>query len=408
MTSPIFSIQYYLAAIGTNSIATGIHSVLFPWSVIGVLGASASQLGLAQMAILLPNTIFLLFGGVISDRVHRGTWLSLLYMLYIIPLSMLWWFYEFNTLTFQLLLLSGVMFGFLNAFVQPARESLLVFTPSQVMHQSVAKSIVVKFIAQGVGFGFAGLLGYIDLPVLLGTQIFMFGLSSFLISRAHRFNENLSKKNIASKPSWKDIKNALTLFVDNQSFLHLLFLVFATGLLPFGVYLVGLPVLVQQVYDGGAMLLAGLQVLFTCGIISANVAVARRVNDFVNPGKLMVISFFWRGTLFSFAALSPPFWILFSVIFLWGFSTGLSIVVGRTILHNNISVSYRARALSIYQISLVGGTPLGAWLCGVLIHSLGINIAFVLISSITVILAIAVSLFSPLWELKTTDSYNKE
>ena len=296
MTRLTFSIQYYLRAIGANSVATGIHSVLFPWLVIGVVGASASELGLAQMAILLPNTIFLLFGGVISDRVHRGAWLSLLYMLYIMPLSMLWWFYTFNTLTLQLLIVSGVMFGFLNAFVQPARESLLVFTPSHLIQQSVAKSIVVKFIAQGVGFGLAGLLGYIELSVLLGIQIFMFGLSSFLISRAHRVNKDLSRQTLISKPSWKDLLNALTLFVNNKSFLHLLFLVFATGLLPFGVYLVGMPVLVQQVYDGGAMLLSALQLLFTCGVISANIAVARRATNFVNPGKLMVITFLWRNT----------------------------------------------------------------------------------------------------------------
>ena len=404
MTRLTFSIQYYLRAIGANSVATGIHSVLFPWLVIGVVGASASELGLAQMAILFPNTIFLLFGGVISDRVHRGAWLSLLYMLYIMPLSMLWWFYTFNTLTLQLLIVSGVMFGFLNAFVQPARESLLVFTPSHLIQQSVAKSIVVKFIAQGVGFGLAGLLGYIELSVLLGIQIFMFGLSSFLISRAHRVNKDLSRQTLISKPSWKDLLNALTLFVNNKSFLHLLFLVFATGLLPFGVYLVGMPVLVQQVYDGGAMLLSALQLLFTCGVISANIAVARRATNFVNPGKLMVITFLWRGTLFVFAALSPPFWILFSIVFLWGLSTGLSMVVGRTILHNNIAESHRARALSIYQISLVGGTPLGAWLCGVLINNLGISTTFTLISLTTIIIAITMSLFSPLWKLGTTNS----
>ena len=214
----------------------------------------------------------------------------------------------------------------------------------------------------------------------------------------------MSRHTLISKHSWKDLLNALTLFVNNKSFLHLLFLVFATGLLPFGVYLVGMPVLVQQVYDGGAMLLSALQLLFTCGVISANIAVARRATNFVNPGKLMVITFLWRGTLFVFAALSPPFWILFSIVFLWGLSTGLSMVVGRTILHNNIAESHRARALSIYQISLVGGTPLGAWLCGVLINNLGISTTFTLISLTTIIIAITMSLFSPLWKLGTTNS----
>ncbi len=54
----------------------GLHAVLYPSLVVGVLEESPSRLGLAQLALLLPNLLFILPGGVMSDRRHRGAWLS--------------------------------------------------------------------------------------------------------------------------------------------------------------------------------------------------------------------------------------------------------------------------------------------------------------------------------------------
>ena len=98
----------------------GIHKVLYPWLVVGVLHESPSRLGLAQLALLLPNLLFILPGGVVSDRSHRGTWLSLLFLLFLLPLGLLMAAVFGGQLSFTMLLLFGVSFGSLLAFVQPA------------------------------------------------------------------------------------------------------------------------------------------------------------------------------------------------------------------------------------------------------------------------------------------------
>ncbi|MFB0995598.1 MAG: MFS transporter, partial [Porticoccaceae bacterium] len=85
MNSQTFSFRHYLATIGSSNFAMGVHTILFPWLIIGVLEESPSRLGLAQMALLLPNLLFILPGGVVSDGRHRGSWLSVLYALYILP-----------------------------------------------------------------------------------------------------------------------------------------------------------------------------------------------------------------------------------------------------------------------------------------------------------------------------------
>ena len=94
MSAQSFSFKYFLITIGLSNLAMGLQKVLYPWLVVGVLELSPSHLGLAQLAVLLPSLLFVLPGGVVSDRMHRGSWLSLLYLLYFIPvggLSVLFW-----------------------------------------------------------------------------------------------------------------------------------------------------------------------------------------------------------------------------------------------------------------------------------------------------------------------------
>ena len=384
----------------------GIHKVLYPWLVVGVLHESPSQLGLAQLALLLPNLLFILPGGVLSDRSHRGTWLSLLFLLFLLPLGLLLIAVVSGELSFALLLLFGISFGSLLAFVQPARESLLGYAAPEIMHQAVAKVMAMQFIAQGIGFVVAGQLSAIGLPQLLMIQIVIFVVSSILIKRSHPLPERaltvdaeVSKKSFGQ--SWLELGEGLRLFRDDKPLLHLLLIIFATGFLAFGVYLVGLPLIVREFYRGGATLFAGLQVLFSLGIVSANLGVMKQAK--LNPrlGRLMVISFLLRGTLVAVIAAVPSLWLLFPVVFIWGFFSGLSMTLGRTILHNQVAHSMRSRAASVYQLCLLAGAPLGAWVCGFTIENIGLSATFMVVALCTLVASIATALFSPLWQLNS-------
>ena len=406
MSAQTFSFGYFLATIATSNLAMGIHKVLYPWLVVGVLHESPSQLGLAQLALLLPNLLFILPGGVVSDRSHRGTWLSLLFLLFLVPLVLLLIATVSGQLSFALLLLFGVSFGSLLAFVQPARESLLGYAAPEIMHQAVAKVMAMQFIAQGIGFVVAGQLSAVGLPQLLAIQIVIFVVSSILIKRSHPLPkqtllEDVETNKKSIRQSWLELREGLRLFRDDKSLLHLLLIIFATGFLAFGVYLVGLPLIVREFYSGGATLFAGLQVLFSLGIVSANLGVMKQTKLSARLGRLMVISFLLRGTLVAVIAAVPSLWLLFPVVFIWGFFSGLSMTLGRTILHNQVDHSMRSRAASVYQLCLLAGAPLGAWVCGVTIEYIGLSVTFVVIALCTLLASIATALFSPLWQLNS-------
>ena len=274
----------------------GLQKVFYPWLVVGVLELSPSYLGLAQLAVLLPSLLFVLPGGVVSDRMHRGSWLSLLYLLYFIPvggLSLLFWF---GSVSFIELIIFGTLFGTITAFVQPARESLLGYAAPELMHQAVAKVMVVQFIAQGAGFLVAGQLDIVDPLHLLCFQMLVFLLSSMLIRRSHPIIPEIKQKQPPKPPSSfknliTELKEGLVLFKNNKSLLHLIFIVFATGFLAFGVYLVGVPLIAKELYGGGATLYAALQIVFTLGIITVNLGVMNLANMFLKAGRLMVLSF---------------------------------------------------------------------------------------------------------------------
>ncbi len=386
----------------------GLHKVLYPWLVVGVLHESPSRLGLATMALLLPNLLFILPGGVVADRRHRGSWLSFLYLLYLLPLGLLLGAVVVGELTFTMLLMFGVTFGTILAFIQPARESLLGYAPPEIMHQAVAKMMIVQFVAQGVGFVIAGQLDMISLTQLLGFQMLIFLLSSVLMKRCHPLPEKGSieeaeqaeKSNKTATQTWGELREGLGLFRDDKGLLHLLFIVFATGFLAFGVYLVGMPLIAQELYGGGVSLYATLQIVFSLGIVSTNFGVMKQVKTFSRPGRLMVLSFLMRGSLVGIIATVPSIWVLFPVVFVWGIFSGLSMTLGRTILHNQVPHELRSRAASVYQLCLFGGAPLGAWVCGMTIEGLGLSTAFYAIAGTTIVVSLWTVLRSPLWHVR--------
>ena len=223
MATQSFSFRYFLITIGLSNLAMGLQKVLYPWLVVGVLDQSPSRLGLAQLAVLLPSLLFILPGGVVSDRSHRGSWLSFLYLLYLIPIGGLALTFWSGDATFVQLIIFGILFGTITAFVQPARESLLGYAAPELMHQAVAKVMAVQFVAQGIGFLLAGQLDIVSPMQLLCFQILVFLLSSWCIRRSHpvvkAIDNNPSVQPTKMKPL-VEFREGLVVFRNDKSLQH--------------------------------------------------------------------------------------------------------------------------------------------------------------------------------------------
>ncbi|RLA49649.1 MAG: MFS transporter [Gammaproteobacteria bacterium] len=388
------SFQYYLGGLGFSATAMGLQAVIFPWLVVGVLHEPADRVGFAQMAVMLPNLIFILVGGALSDNRHLGTYLNKLYLLYMIPFGSMLAITLAGYLSYQLLIIFGVGYGVITAFIQPARESLLVQVCSDNLQNSVARSTVVQFSAQSVGFVLVGLLDLVGLPTLLVMQMIMFALAGWSIRASQPPGVGLTAGRNRSRQSiWSGLREVW----HHPRLLPLMVIVGITGFIGFGAYLVAIPIMAREIYQAGALFYAVLQLCFAFGVLFANFIYMRLSNGFRQPGRVLLISLFARAVIMIIIGTHVSVYFLFPLILVWGMFSGIAISLGRVMTHSEAPESHRSRIVSIYQLALMGTAPLGALLCGHMITLWGVLEAFIVLGILTLVASL-LGVFSQLWK----------
>ncbi len=385
--------HYYLGALGCSAIAMGLQVVIFPWLVVGVLNEAPDRVGLAQMAVMLPNLLLILWGGALSDNRHLGTFVSRLYLLYMLPFAVMLVATLAGYLSYSLLILFGTTYGVISAFVQPARESLLSQLAADNLQRSVALSTLVQFAGQSLGLLAAGLFERVGLASLLILQMLLFIATSVLIRTSQPPGFGLPA---GRQTSGGRISSGLREVWHHPRLLPLMSVVGATGFLGFGAYLVAIPIMAREIYQQGSFFFAALQLSFAIGVLLSNIAYMRLTGGFRRPGKVLIISLFLRGLVMLFIATRLPEMLLFPMVVLWGMLSGISISLGRVMTHAEAPESHRSRVVSIYQLALFGSAPIGAWLCGQMIGWWGVLEVFAVLGVCTVGVACA-GVFSQLW-----------
>lgn len=385
--------QYYLGGIGSSAVAMGLQVVIFPWLVVGVLHEPADRVGLAQMAVMLPNLLLILLGGALSDNRHLGSYLFRLYLLYLLPFGMMFIIVNQGLLSYELLIVFGASYGVITAFIQPARESLLSQVAGEDLQRSVVRTTMVQFAAQSLGYLSAGLFDRIGLSALLGFQMLMFIAAGLFLRASQPLGEGLSK---GRQHQSQSVVAGLQAVWHHARLLPLMVLVGATGFLGFGVYLVAMPLMTREIYGQSAVFYAGLQLSFTAGVLLANVLYLRIRKGFRQPGKVLVISLFCRGLIMLLIATHLPVALLFPAVLVWGMFSGISISLGRMMTHTEAPEAYRSRVVSIYQLAFFGTAPIGAWMTGQLIKAQGVLESFAGLGALTLLVA-SLGVFSQLW-----------
>ena len=387
------SFQYYLCGLGSSAMAMGLQVVIFPWLVVGVLHEPADRVGLAQMAVMLPNLLLILLGGALSDNRHLGSYLFRLYLLYLLPFGMMFIAVNQALLSYELLIFFGASYGVITAFIQPARESLLSEVASEDLQRCVVRTTLVQFAAQSLGYLSAGLFDRIGLSVLLLFQMLMFIAAGLFLRASQPAGTGLRNGRQRQKQS---IFAGLLAVWQHARLLPLMLLVGATGFLGFGVYLVAMPLMTREIYGQSAVFYAGLQLSFTAGVLLANVLYLRLRGGFRQPGRVLVISLFSRGLILLLIATHLPVGLLFPVVLVWGMFSGISISLGRMMTHTEAPEAYRSRVVSIYQLAFFGTAPIGAWMTGQLINTQGVLETFASLGALTLLVA-SLGVFSQLW-----------
>jgi MFS family permease len=170
----------------TACLGLGLQQVMLPWLVAGELRASAEWVGLVQTANMLPGLVLLLVGGAVADRRDPRSLLTLLHVLATVPPLALATAIGWDGLSITVVVLCAFAMGSLNAFSNPARDSLL----SEVAGSDVARAVtgltIAQFGSQGVGMLVAGAARWAGLVPVLAAQASVVLVGALLSRRIPR------------------------------------------------------------------------------------------------------------------------------------------------------------------------------------------------------------------------------
>jgi MFS family permease len=362
---------WYLATAATWFGGFGLQQVMFPWLVAGELGASAESVGFVQMANMLPGLMLLLVGGAVADRRDPRALLTLMHVLAMLPPLVLASAIAADGLSIAVVFLCALAMGSLNAFANPARDSLL----SEVAGGDVARAVtgltIAQFGSQGVGMLVAGAARWAGLVPVLAVQAAVVLVGALFSRRIPR----RSAPPPVHGPSLGEYLVGLRIVLGSP-LRAVLTLTCGIGLLFSASYNVVFPVLVRDVYGGDVRDVSILMLTFPAGTIVGSFALLAR-GGIHHKGRAFALSLAVAACSLIVSGLGLPFPVVVAAGLGWGLSGAVFLNMSRTLFQERAPADQRARVLAVHMLGFMATAPLGALLAGFVAAELGPQAALV-------------------------------
>ena len=390
-------LRAYLTGTALFLIPGGIQVVLFPWLVVVQLHESPVWVGTAQMANQLPMLLLILWGGWLGDQVDQRRLLIGLHLGMMVPPLVMAAVIGVGALTYGALIVWAIVGGAFAAFAQPARDALLNRVASGDIQRVVTLAVGVQFGVQIVGFGFGAAAGTVGpIPVMILQALFMLA-AAVAIARVPPPPPATARR--VATPALRSIADGIVMAWQSPIIRPVVLLTFAVGVFFAGAYLVLIPLMVRDIYQGGALEIAfafAANMLGTCTVI----AILMRRGGIDRPGRALLIGALVSSTTLSMLHLSLPQIWFYVVIYFWGCCGGISMTLSRSLVQEVAPASHRARLMSVYSLGMMGGMPLGSLFLGAVADVAGAKGAVLVAAGGMACVALLVWLTSGLWHAR--------
>jgi MFS family permease len=399
--TPTNAFPVYLAGLASWFVPLGIQMVLFPWLVAVVLHMDAFAVGVAQAAVMAPSLLFLPLGGLVADRGNARRLLLYYHLIYALPplaLALVLWS---DGLSYPLLIAYGIAAGAIGAFAIPTRDALLpVVAPKGGLPKAVALATALQFGGQLLGIACASTADRFGaLPLLL--------LHSGMVLAGCIFVRRLPDPPPHPKTEhpgfWRSIGDGVSAAAKSDQIWPVLLLNFGVGIFYVGPFMAVLPLAIRDHYAGGAAELSYMNLAFWAATIVASMALVGLARRLTLRGRLIGGAVLTGAVVLLSLATLPPFPVFLALIFVWGLGAGITMTQSRTVVQIVAPATHRARLMSLFQLGLSGGGPIGAFLTGTICSVWGLEAAL-LIPALAMLLMIAIVLLrSRLWSMRTVE-----
>lgn len=361
---------WYMAGVVCQFTAYGIHNVVFAWLVAVQLQETGARLGIAQMCAQLPALMFILFGGLLADRVDRRKILIGFHVLAAVPVYLLVTGISYGMLSYSALLVFALCVSAFNAFIQPARDSLLNQVTRSNLQRAVTIAMGLSFASQIIGYAVASRADeFGPVPVLL-TQGTVMLLGAVFAIGLPSYKPDLTHSGHSARSHLGEISDGLSLIFRSERMQPVMVLMGAVGVFYVGCFSVINPLVVRDIYGGSAADIALSFICFMVGTILTTVLLVA-IGGVDRQGLGLMLALVIGGVFLGFTALGLSFWAYLVCIGGWGVCGGVAMSLGRSIVQESAPENYRARAMSVYSLGTLGGMPVGSILMGYLSMAVG-------------------------------------
>ena len=386
------SYGWFVTGVATWFIAMGMQGVLFSWLVVGVLHAPAQWVGIAQSTMMLPSVVLLFLGGAVADRHDRRNLLIGLHLIATLVSLSLVAVVASERLSLPLLIGYALSMGSVQAFVMPARDSLLSEVAGTNLLRAVAGLNLTQWGTQALGALIAGAARWIGTAPALGLHALTL-LSG--VAALYKLPPAPPHGGIAQPPlRLAEVMAGIREVLGSSVLLPVFILVNAVGICFIGPFVVVFPILVRDYYGGDISQLALLNMAFPIGTILGSVAMLWR-GRLRRKGIAQLVTLTSGSLCLEAVAWGLPLWGTLVAIVVWGMGASVFINAGRMIFQEQALPSHRARVLSAYSFGFMGAAGLvGAPLSGILAARIGSLMTCAVAGATMLVVVICMILFT--------------
>jgi len=383
----------YMGSITFYSAGFSMQQLIISWLLVGVLVLPGDEVGLVQAAIGIPGLFLMLWGGASADnRDPRSILINVYAITWLFPL-MLVVCIHYDLLNIWTILLFGLAVSTATSFSSPAQQAILNQVAGGEIQKAVTASTALMFLVQIFSLGFAGQMDNVGLSTVLTVQAGCILLGALAIMR---LNKTAPLPQPADETSWQRLTNGFKATYNNKRVYHLLLINFISSVFNAGAFMTVVPFVVKRAYEGDALQLATIMIIFYLGATLTNLFMLR-VMPIARPGRWFLLMQLSRVVILALLWIKPDWWLLIIAMFAWGLNMGVTTTLSRTIVQESAEPEFRARILSVYSLGLIGSAPIGAIVLGNIIEIFGTLEALIPAMFVSIILFIYGVFFSPIW-----------
>lgn len=389
-------LRWYLASTACFLVPGGIQMVMFPWLVAVFLHETPARVGIAQMAGQLPMLLLILWGGLLGDRVDQRRLLIGLSVAMAVPPVVMAGLVTADLLIYPVLIGWALVGGALGAFAQPARDALLNRVAGRDIQRVVTLTIGVQFGIQILGFGIGASADVLGPATLMLVQAGLMLVAGLATAQIPPLAPNAPR---VRQPALKEIGEGIAIAWQSPAIRAAVLQTFSVGMFFAGTYMVLLPLMVRDLYQGSA---GGIALVFATNMLGTCTTILwlMRRGGIERPGRALLLGGMTSVCILSLLYFELPLQGFYAVVYLWGMCGGISMTMSRAIVQEASPESHRARVMSVYSLGMMGGMPLGSALLGWCAGVIGVRNAVLVPVVGTALVLLLLLLRSQLWQVR--------